>query len=151
MLLSLGLNLTLIQQLLEVRDQAFSSLDQVIAMTDDIESEVISIPIAIDEQFPVSVSVPFEYSVIIPIDMEVPIKTTFNVPLEIMGTTIDFAVPVDMKVPIYYEVPVSLEKTFEINTTVPVKFDLLVEVDLADTPIPTYLSELRAAVQELKR
>lgn len=154
-LLSLGLNVMLIRELLKIRDQALQALDQtadqVMAMTAGIEDEVISIPIQVDETFPVSVSVPFAYNTTIPIDMDVPIKTTFKVPFEVAGTTINLDVPVDMSVPIYYEVPVSLERTFDINTTVPVKFNMNVEVRLADTALPAYLAELRTAVQEIKK
>lgn len=150
-LLSLGLNVILIQQLLQAQDMVYTSLDQVVAMTDDIENLMISIPIHIDEEFPVSVSVPFEYSATFPINMDVPIKTTFTVPFDIMDQTINFKVPVDMSIPINLDVPVSLEKTFDISTTVPVKFDVLVEVSLADTPLPEYLSALRSAIQELKQ
>ena len=148
-LLSLGLNVVLIMELLQIRDSAFDSLDQVMAMVSDIENEVISIPIHIDEEFPVSVSVPFEYNATFPVNTQVPIVTTLVVPFDIMGQTIDIKVPVNMSVPVSLEVPVSLQKTFDIHTTVPVKFDLNVEFSLADTSIPGYLNALRQAVEDL--
>jgi len=148
-LLSLGLNVVLIMELLKIRDSAFDSLDQVVAMVSDIENEVISIPIHIDEEFPVNVSVPFEYSATFPVNTQVPIVTTLVVPFDIMGKTIDIQVPVDMSVPVNLEVPVYLQKTFDINTTVPVKMDLSVDFRLADTPIPAYFDALRQAIEKL--
>ena len=150
-LLSLGLNAFLIWQLLQARDMAYDSLDQVLLMTDGIEDEVFAIPIQIDQEFPVNVSVPFEYSDTFPVNMVVPISDTLSVPFEIMDSTIMLEVPVDMTVPINVVVPVSLKKTFDISTTIPVKFDMNVEFSLADTPIPGYLSSLRLAVQEIKQ
>ena len=148
-LLSLGMNLVLIRELLQIRDTAFESLDQVVAMTSNIEHTVISIPIHIDEEFPVNVSVPFEYNATFPVNTQVPIVTTLVVPFDIMGQTIDIKVPVNMSVPVSLEVPVSLKKTFDIQTTVPVKFDMNVDFDLADTPIPGYFDALRQAVENL--
>jgi hypothetical protein len=152
--ISLGLNFLLIRELLATRDQVYDAVDDIVArvvtMTNDIENEVIAVPIQIEEEFPVSVSVPFKYDDVFPIDMEVPIKTTFSVPFEVMDTTINLDVPIDISVPIHYEVPISLQKTFDISTTVPVQFDLSVTIDLKDTPLPKYMEELRGAAKGIQ-
>lgn len=141
---SLALNGLLIWQLVRVRDQAYQTLDQVVTQ---VEAEVITVPIQVDQAFPVRVSVPFEYTDTFPVNTTVPISTTVMFPFKIMGTTVNIDVPIDFSVPVNLQVPVSLTKTFDISTTVPVKFDMEVEVRLADTPLPGYLSNLRQALK----
>ena len=149
-IVSLSLNGILIWQLLQVRDLAYNSLEQIITITGNIEQEEIVIPVEINESFPVTTSVPFEYSQDFPIDTTVPVSTTISVPFDIMQTTINVDVPINFVVPVNLSVPVSLSKTFEISTTVPVQFSTEVRVKLSDTPIPGYLEELRALIQNVK-
>jgi hypothetical protein len=148
--ISLSLNVLLIWQLTRARDMVYQTLEQLVVMTEDIEKEVISVPIHIEKEFPVHLSVPFEYSDTFPVSETVPISDTFTVPFEVMDTTIQFPVPVKLEVPVNLEVPVSLSKTFDISTTVPIELDMDVNVKLADTPIPGYLSALHQIIQELK-
>lgn len=149
-LISLMVNAYLIRTLVQVRDTAYASLQQVITAVGGLENEVISIPVHIEQEFPVNVAVPFEYKETLSVSTEVPISDTLQVPFEVMGTKIDIDVPVNMVVPVSVNVPVSFSKTFDISTTVPVVLDTTVEVRLSDTPLPGYLTQLRQTIQNLK-
>ncbi len=145
-IISLAINVRLIWELKRARDQAYAAVDQLLTITGQIGDEKISVPIHVAREFPVKVSVPIEYNARIPVNADVPISTTVVIPFEVMGKTIEFPVPINMNIPVNVEVPVNLSKTFDISTTVPVVFDMNVEVKMSDTPLPKYMDELRAAL-----
>ncbi len=149
-IVSLALNARMIWELKQARDRAYAALDQLIATTEQIEQEKISIPIHVEREFPVKVAVPFEYSTRIPVSANVPISTTIVIPFTVMGKSIEFPVPIQTTIPVNVEVPVSLSKTFHISTNVPVVLDVNVEVKMSDTPIPKYMGELRAMLLKVR-
>ncbi len=147
---SLALNIILIQQLIQARDNAYAALAQVGGMVGQVGQQSFSIPIRIEKEFPVQTTVPFSYMHTFSISTTVPISDTMVVPFEVMGTTIKINVPVNMHVPVALDVPVTFEKNFEISTTVPISFSMDVNISLADTPLPAYLDDLQQIIQGLK-
>lgn len=148
--LSLVANRLLVRRLLELRERADAVLDDLLVLSESIGDEVIVVPIEIDETFPVTASVPFQYEDTLPIDTEVPISTTVTVPVQLLGRVVEFEVPIQITVPISYGVPIAVDQTVEVNTSVPVHIETTIELPLSDTPIGSYVGQLRAAVQRLQ-
>jgi hypothetical protein len=148
--LSLVANGLLIRRLLELRERAGAVLDDLLVLTESIGDDVIVVPVEIDETFPVSASVPFEYEDTLPIDTDVPISTTVAVPVQLLGRVVEFEVPVQITVPISYGVPIAVRQKVEVNTSVPVQIETTIELPLSNTPIGSYMEQLRAAIQRLQ-
>lgn len=145
-----GLAAFLLVTLLDARDAAFGVLDQVVTITDEIQEQVIVVPVHIEQAFPINADVPLDYHERISVTVNVPISTVLTTPVEISGQTVMLQIPVNAVVPTQVDVPISVSKTLAISTTIPVQLDASVAVRLADTPLPGYLVQLRAAVEGIK-
>jgi hypothetical protein len=147
---SLLLNAGLVWLLARTQSNVHGTIQHLRILAQEIEKDVLLIPVHVDETFPLSVQMPFEYNNTFPVSTTAPISTTLVMPFDIMGSTIEIEVPVAVSVPIDMDVPMSVARTFEISTTVPVEFDMDVQVRIADTPIPAYLSDLTTLLLRIK-
>lgn len=160
---SLALNIYLIYYLMTLRQQALKvarevgpvvqeSLGRADAELETFQQSTIDFKIQIDQELPVQVEIPINETIEIPIQMTVPISKTiettvmmdpFQAGLEI---PVDIDVPVDLEIPIDVVVPIPISRTLPLSTSVPINLDLPIAIKVSETPLVTYIEDIRTAL-----
>lgn len=154
-LLALGLNLALINVLLQVRQQAAEGATTAARAVRDLRESVITYTVHIEQSLPVSLTVPFSANVNVPFSTTLPIATDVTIPLETPFGQIPINVPIRTTVPISLSAKIPVNITVPISTSVPVVLDVPIKLELGKTDfgqalqsVQTYLenaaSKLRA-------
>ena len=167
-LLSFALNLYLIYYLVTLRRQALEVAQEVspvvqesLALADaqleTFQQSTLDFEVQIDEELPIQVEIPISETLEIPIQTSVPISTTiettvmmdpFQAGLEI---PVDIDVPVDLEIPIDMVVPIPISRTLPLSTSVPVKLDLPIAIEVSETPLVTYIEDVRTALASFNK
>jgi len=162
-LLSLGLNVAVIRGLLAVRDSTVEALDQALLALDGLEDEILETTVQVQQTIPIEASVPFQRQWTVPVQVEVPIsydihfQDTLQVPIETPLFKFDIEVPLDTTIPLNLVVPIDTEVPFAISETIPIHTEVVIDltvpvvVEMADTPLPGYLGELRDTLTGLQK
>lgn len=162
-LLSLALNALLLSRALAARQAVLQALDRSLKMLDNLADETFETSIRVEHTVPVDANVPFRRTLGVPLRLTVPISHTlsfqevFQVPIQTPLFHLNVAVPVSATLPISLNVPVSadlslpISETISFHTDVPIDLTVPVVVRLADTPLPAYLDQLRAALDEVRQ
>jgi hypothetical protein len=147
---SLILNLLIIRQVVEARRLAHLAIEDSISLLQDLETQVYTYDVVIDDTFIVDDSVPFQEVIPVVINEEMPFSTAvtasvnvgpfgrYPVTIPIGGNVpinLSFDVPVDETVPVYIEVP--------IHTEIPI------EVSIAQTPLLGTLQDAESHLGDL--
>jgi hypothetical protein len=165
---SIALNIYLIYYLITLRRQALEvareispvvqeSLGLADAELETFQQSTIDFKIQINEELPVQVEIPISETLEIPIQMSVPISRTiettvmmdpFQAGLEI---PVDIDVPIDLEIPIDVVIPVPISRTLPLSTSVPVKLDLPIAIKVSETPLVTYIEDVRTALASFNK
>ncbi|MCB0167177.1 MAG: hypothetical protein KDI79_23310 [Anaerolineae bacterium] len=162
-LISLGLNVYLISQLLqfqqqtqnlarELRPALTETLGNTVSDLEEIKNSTVEFNVSIDTDFPVDLEIPINESIEVPINTVVPIKqeidTTVMMSLFEGGLEVPVAVtvPVDVEVPIDTVVPIKVDQRIPISTTVPIKADFPIEIVVGETELAGYIDQLTTAL-----
>lgn len=162
-LISLGLNVYLILQLLRLQEQTQSfarevrpvlkeTLTEAISDLEEIQNSTVEFEVKIDNEFPVDVEIPINERIEFPIEMVVPIQQEINTTIMMtlfdggLEVPVDVDVPVDVEVPIDVVVPVEIDQSVPISTTIPVNVDFPVAIVVNETDLATYIEQLRRAL-----
>jgi len=150
-LLSLTLNCVVIFSLLQARQTALSTVADARAIVTGVGDDAFSYTLELNQEIPVAATVPFNEVVTVPVNTTLPISTVVVVPINagLLGT-FDIDVPIRTVVPVDLEFTVPISQTVNVVTTVPLDFDVPIEIPIADTPLAGYLEELDAALAEVE-
>jgi hypothetical protein len=158
---SLGLNIFLMWQLQQARQQALAvaqevgpavqeTLTQTIADLETLQTSTVEFEVNIDEEFPVAAEIPLDETIDVPIQLAVPIKQNINTTIIIdvlgQGVPVNVTVPIDVDVPIDTMVSVPIKRTVDISTTVPLKLDVPIALDIGDTELAGYPEQVSQAL-----
>lgn len=154
-LLSLGLNLAIINTLWQVRQQAAEGAATAARAVSNLRASVITYTVHIEQSLPVSLTVPFSTNVNVPFSTTLPIETDVTIPLETPFGQIPISIPIRTTVPINLSTKIPVNIAVPISTTVPVVLDVPIKLELGKTDfglalqsVQTYLesaaSQLRA-------
>jgi hypothetical protein len=161
-LLSLGLNAIVIAGLLEARETTVAVLDEALVALANVENEVFEMTFDVQETVPVDTEVRFQRQWNVPIDMTIPIdheihfQETIEVPVDLPLFDFTFEVPIDTKLPVKLDVPVNMVVPFAIDETIPVQTEVEIDlsvpvvIEMADTPLPSYVGDLRIMLLGLR-
>jgi len=141
LVLSLSLNLVVINLLVRVRSDAHDSVVSTREGLELITAESIEMEIQVDQLLPLDIIVPINEIISFPIDLSFPLDTVVN-------TTINFPIvgPQQVSVPIRADIPV--------NTiiTIPVKMDLPISTEYhLQAVIPVKLSLPPETIDSMKK
>lgn len=162
-LLSLALNVLVLSTLWTAKESITAALDQTLETLDGLEKEKFETTVYVKESIPVNTKVPFRRELVVPVNLEVPIsdaiviQETFEVPIStpLFDFTVDIPVsttiPVELVVPVNGEVPVIISETIPVNTDVEINLRIPFAIEMADTPLPGYLEQLRIMVEQMQQ
>lgn len=154
-LLSLGLNLALINSLLQARKQAGEGAATAARAVANLRESVITYTVHVEQSLPVSLTVPFKTTVTVPFNTALPIATDVTIPLDTPFGPIPITIPIRATVPISLSTKIPVNVAVPISASVPVTLDAPIKLELGKTDfgqallsVQTYLesaaSELRA-------
>lgn len=148
-IISLGLNMYLINVLIDARRQAAAAALSASVAVGDLADGAIDYNVQISESLPVSMTVGYEDEITVPISVTLPISTEVEVPLRTPLGTFPIVVPVITTLPINLRptIPISLE--LPISTTVPINVDFPIHVELRDTVFGASLADAEAYLASL--
>lgn len=147
---SLVLNLILLFSLNLVRLKAVESLTRVELMMDQLANEVIIYEVPIDQAVPIKADIPFNQTVETPINTVIPIDQVVTLPLQTPAGEMVIDVPLQTDFPLDLVLPVSLNEIIRVDTVVDLEASIPVEIDIARTPLTTYLDLMRRDVSRLR-
>jgi hypothetical protein len=162
-LLSLALNVLVLSTLWTAKESITMALDQTLETLAGLEGEKFETTVYVQESIPVHIQVPFQRELVVPVNLEVPIsdaiviQETFEVPINtpLFDFTVDIPVsstiPVELVVPVKGEVPVLISETIPVDTDVEINLSVPFAIEMADTPLPGYLEQLRAMVEQMRQ
>jgi hypothetical protein len=165
-LFSLGLNIYIIMQLRNAQLEAQraareigpplqESLSQTIADLEDFEQSTLEFNIPVEQEFAVEAEIPFDETIEVPIQLTVPISQVVETTILIDPLQTGFEIPVDIAVPIAIEIPIDetlafpIKRTIPISTTIPLKVDVPIVINVAETDLAQYVTRLREGLQPL--
>lgn len=145
LVLSLLLHVLTLGSLLRVRTVAIGQIDALIKYTEQVEQDTIRVNIAIQQPIPIQATIPFNEQ------LNVPIKTTFPISdtIDVETPLGNIPLPVRMTFPIDLQVPITVSQTVDISTTVNLDLDVPIVIPVSETPLASYLGELRQALRAL--
>lgn len=145
LVLSLLLHALTLGSLFRVRSVAVGQLNAFIKYTDQVQQDTIQVTIPIKQSIPIEADIPFNEKLKIPIKTTLPISETINVTTP-LG---DIPLPVQAKFPVDLQVPITVSQTIKVSTTVDLDFNVPIVIPVQETPLASYLDELRRALREL--
>ncbi len=167
-IISLGLNLFLIFQLMQTRRQLLQivtdvkpalqeTFDTVGQELETFQNSTLQFNIQIDQQVPINTDIPFNETVDVPVQVVIPVKeeieTTvmmdpFQAGLEI---PVDIVVPIDMEFPIDQVVSFTVARTVPISATIPLSLTVPINIDINNTDLAPYVEQLREGLDTLEK
>jgi hypothetical protein len=134
-LVSLGLNLYLINVLLQARLQVARAASTAATAVGQLQGSAIDYSVPISETVPVSFTVAYRQTLSVPISVTLPIDTQVTVMLTTPIGAFPINVPVKTTVPINLNPQVPLSLSVPVSVTVPISLTVPVHVALNDTPL----------------
>jgi type II secretory pathway pseudopilin PulG len=148
-LLSLALNLALINVLLNVRRQVGASAESAARAVANLRQSSIDYTVKIDQSLPVSFTVPFSSTFVVPISVTLPISTQVSIPLETPFGVLPLTVPIRTTIPVNLKPTVPIDLAIPISTTVPVDVDVPIHLALSDTALGESLLGVQVYLEDL--
>ena len=164
-LVSIGINVFLVWQLVQFRQQATETIDrlqpqleiafdQTDARLAEFQQSTLTFDVDVDEVIPVQANVPFNETIEIPVQITIPIEEDFEtiITVNALGAEIPVpvVVPVLMEFPIDEVVTVTISRTIPLSTSVSLNLAVPVQIDINDTELAPYLQELRQGLDAVK-
>lgn len=150
-LLSLILNGIVFIALLRTRRTTLAAVQDAQSAIDRISEDSISYTVQLDENLPVVTSFPFSEEIDVPINTVLPIDTTVFVPVDLgLLGTVDIEIPIRTVVPVDIDVTVPVNQTVDVVTSVPLKVNVPIEVEVSDTSLSRDLDALNRALAQLE-
>jgi hypothetical protein len=132
-LLSLGINLYLVNALLEARRQAAQAALTAAAAVEQLRASAIDYNVAIQQTLPVSLTVSYRQTLSVPISTTLPVNTNVSVPLNTPIGNFPINFPVNATIPVSLNPQIPLSLAVPISTTVPVSLAVPIHIALGDT------------------
>lgn len=148
-LVSLGINLAMINTLLRVRQQAGEGAATAARVVSNLREAVITYTVDIDHVLPVSLTVPFSTTINVPLSTTLPIDTDVTIPLDTPFGLIPINIPIRTTVPINFSTRFPVNVVVPISTTVPVKLDIPIKLELGKTGFGSSLQTLQTYLENL--
>jgi hypothetical protein len=164
-LISIGINLFLVWQLMQLRQQAIETIDrlepqleiafdQTDTRLEEFQKSTLTFAVEVNEVIPVQANVPFNETIEIPVQITIPIEEDFEtiITVNALGAEIPVpvVVPVLMEFPIDEVVTVTISRTIPLSTSVPLSLAVPIQIDISDTELAPYVQELRQGLDAVK-
>jgi len=133
-LASLGLNLYIINGLLEARRQVGAAAHAAADGVSKLHTAAIDYAVDYHNTLPISLTVSYQQTMTVPVSVTLPINTSILVPLRTPIGTFPLNFPVITTVPISFNTTVPLSIAIPISLTVPVDVAFPIHIAVADTP-----------------
>lgn len=147
--LSLGLNLWLVNTLWQARQQAAEGATTAARAVSNLRQSVITYTVHIENTIPVSLTVPFKTTVTVPISTTLPIATDVTIPLETPFGQIPINIPIRATVPVNLSTTLPINVAVPISTSVPVEFDVPIRLELGKTDFGLALQTLQTYLENM--
>lgn len=148
-LVSLGLNLYLVNMLLQARRQVGQAANMAAAAAGALAESAIDYPVELHQVLPVSLTVAYRQTLVIPISVTLPISTVVSVPLKTPIGEFPIAVPVVTNIPVDLSPAVPLSLSLPISTTVPIDVSFPIHLELKSTALGASLASAQAYLEDL--
>jgi hypothetical protein len=148
-ILSLGLNLWMINMFLNVRRQAGDGAATAARVVSNLRESVITYTVNIEQALPVSLTVPFSTTINVPLSTTLPIDTDVTIPLDTPFGLIPINIPIRTTVPINFSTKFPVNVVVPISTTVPVKLDVPIQLELGKTDFGSSLQSLQTYLESI--
>jgi hypothetical protein len=149
-LLSILLNVVVLNQLLSLRRTASQAIGDTSVMLADLREETIALSIPIDQTIVIDTDLPIEETVTVPIRTNLPISTEVTVTVDagLLGD-IPLQVPLETTVPVDIEVDIPIDQTFAVRAPVTLNLEVPVEIVVADTPLDATLEQAQDSLDSM--
>ncbi len=148
--ISLGLNVILLQRLNQARLGALDVLDRTSQQIDALNDVSFTQTVRVQQNLDVSGKLPFKQDFTVPIQTTIPIKTSAQVNLSTPLGPVNVPVTVDTTVPINLQVPVTISQTVPYSLSVPIDLQVPIELRLRDLGIASAVQEAQSEIQQLR-
>ena len=148
-LISLAINLWLINTLLGVRRQAGEGAALAAQAIGDLRQSSIDYQVHLEKSLPVSLTVPISQTLNVPINTTLPINTEATIPLKTPIGTFPITIPIQATVPVNLQPSVPIRLSVPISTTVPVVIDVPIHIAVSDTGLGESLARTQASLEAL--
>ncbi len=145
---SLALNVWLINTLITIGrqfDQArlgvAQGLTEAAGEVDRLKFGSFRLDVVVDQSVPLDLHVPISETILVPISDTIKINSAAVANLPLLGPT---SIPFSINVPVTMTVTVPVSFTVRVTDTVPVNFTVPVEVNLDDTPLNDFKTEIQS-------
>ena len=145
-LLSLVLNVIVIQGLMRIRETAHGAVADARAVVGDFSRDTFTYTVEVEQEFPIAMEFPFSQTMTVPINTVMPINTRVVVPVDLGFTTYNLRIPINTVFPVDMEFTVPVSQVVDIDTTVPVSIAVPVEIAIPETPLVDYLVDVEEAL-----
>jgi len=150
-LLSLLLNMAMLNALLTVRRQAAQALAQARQGLSSLEGVMtdytFEYTIHYEDTLLIETDIPFENTLTVPIDTTVPINTTVTVNIPILGQSVPMNIPIATQVPLSLEVEIPVSQSFHVQAPVPVSLNVPLSIPMTQLQGP--IDSLTSALDEV--
>lgn len=148
--LSLALNLLLIQRLDQGRAVVIDTLDRASQRLNSLADVSFQQTVRVNQSFSVSGQMPLNQSMTVPISMTVPVDTSMNVNVTTPLGPMSMPVKVNTNFPVNMQVPVTISQTIPYSMTVPIDFQVPINIRLRDLGIEPAIKDAQDEIQRLR-
>ena len=148
-LVALGIGITLLIALGEVRARAAAGLQTAAGAVRALRGSSIDYVFRLEQTLPVSLTVPFSTTIIVPINAALPIDTEFKITLRTPLGDYPVNVPVQSTVPINMQTSVPVRLAVPISTSVPISLSLPIRINLSQTTLGASLDQMESYLATL--
>jgi hypothetical protein len=148
-IVSLALNVYIINVLIEARRQVAGAATTAAGAVGELQGAAIDYPVEIREAIPISLTIAYKDVIVVPISYTLPINTSVSVPLRTPLGTFPINVPVVTTIPINLTPTVPLNLAVPVSLTVPIAIDVPIHVELGDTPLGEGLADAQQYLLDL--
>ncbi len=148
-LVSLGLNLYLVNVLLQARRQVGQAAGVAAAAIGSLADSAIDYPVEFHQAVPISLTVEYRQTLVIPISVTLPISTEVTVPLRTPLGDFPITVPVVTTIPVRLSPAVPLSVSLPVSTTVPIDVAIPIHLELKTTALGASLTSAQVYLQDL--
>jgi hypothetical protein len=139
-LVSLGLNLFVINALLQARRQVALAASSAAEAVGRLRGAAIDYSVPIQQSLPVSFTVSYRQTFTVPISVTIPIDTNVTVQLDTPLGTFPINVPVRTTIPINLNPQVPLSLSVPVSVSIPISLSVPIHLALSDTPFGASLN-----------
>lgn len=148
-LISLGLNLYLLNIALQARRQVGDAAGAAAVAVGTLADSAIDYPVEIHKTLPISLTLDYKQTLTIPISVTLPISTEVTVPLRTPIGEFPITVPVVTTIPVRLSPQVPISVSLPVSTTVPVDVAFPIHVELKTTALGASLVSAQIYLQDL--